>query len=118
MKCQLCSNGDHCVELVTGSLHILFWNLLLSSDSHFLCITMCFSCSSTLVCLYLFILLLYLILLILDWNMDTFVFISETALKLDRLVGEVEDAVSSVMSKNLKKNSIPQSLEVITENYL
>ena len=50
--------------------------------------------------------------------MDTFVFISETALKLDRLVGEVEDAVSSVMSKNLKKNSIPQSLEVITENYL
>lgn len=36
---------------------------------------------------------------------------AETALKLDRLVGEVEDAVSSVMSKNLKKNSIPQSPE-------
>ncbi|KAJ8437674.1 hypothetical protein Cgig2_028612 [Carnegiea gigantea] len=58
-------------------------------------------------------LLLYLILLNLDWNMDTFVFISETALKLDSLVGEVEDAVSSAMSTNLKKNSIPQSLERI-----
>uniref|UniRef100_A0A7C8YRW2 RINT1-like protein MAG2 n=1 Tax=Opuntia streptacantha TaxID=393608 RepID=A0A7C8YRW2_OPUST len=36
---------------------------------------------------------------------------AETALKLDSLVGEVEDAVSSVMSKNFNKYSIAQSPE-------
>jgi len=62
-------------------------------------------------------LLWYLIPVNLDLNMDTFVFISETALKLDSLVGEVEDAVSSVMSKNFNKYSIAQSPEVITGKF-
>ncbi|KAH9618219.1 hypothetical protein KSS87_016163 [Heliosperma pusillum] len=34
---------------------------------------------------------------------------AETALKLDRLVGEIEDAVSSVMNRSLKKHFITQN---------
>lgn len=41
---------------------------------------------------------------------------AETALKLDSLVGEIEDAVSSVMNKNLRKHSIKQSSEEIYIN--
>ncbi|CAK7322843.1 unnamed protein product [Dovyalis caffra] len=35
----------------------------------------------------------------------------ETALKLDTLVGDIEDAVSSAMNKNLRKHSSTQSVE-------
>ncbi|KNA25920.1 hypothetical protein SOVF_002210 [Spinacia oleracea] len=38
---------------------------------------------------------------------------AETALKLDSLVGDIEDAVTSVMNKNLKKNSTRQYSEEI-----
>lgn len=50
--------------------------------------------------------------------MDLFALISETALKLDSLVGDIEDAVTSVMNRNLKKHSARQYSEVISANYL
>ena len=40
------------------------------------------------------------------------IYLSETALKLDTLVGDIEDAVSSVMNKNLKKHSSTQNSDV------
>jgi hypothetical protein len=39
---------------------------------------------------------------------------SETVLKLDSLVGDIEDTVSSIMNKNLRKNSSSQNSEVST----
>lgn len=38
--------------------------------------------------------------------------LSETALKLDSLIGDIEDAVSSTMTKNLKKYYSTQNSEV------
>lgn len=49
--------------------------------------------------------------------MDPFLFcfyILETALKLDSLVGDIEDAVTSVMNRNLKRHSIQQYSEVVS----
>ena len=96
---------------MTGSLHFFILEFAIVKRLPIFCALQCASHVQALLSVFIFSCFC-------DWNMDTFVFISETALKLDSLVGEVEDAVSSVMSKNLKKNSIPQSPEVITENYL
>ncbi|CAO2835147.1 unnamed protein product [Amaranthus hypochondriacus] len=41
---------------------------------------------------------------------------AETALKLDSLVGDIEDAVTSVMNRNLKRHSIQQYSEEILFN--
>ena len=37
-------------------------------------------------------------------------------MKLDSLVGDIEDAVTSVMNRNLKRHSIQQYSEVVPEN--
>lgn len=41
-------------------------------------------------------------------------YLPETALKLDTMVGDIEDAVSSTMKKNLKKHYSAQNSEVRT----
>lgn len=38
--------------------------------------------------------------------------LSETTMKLDSMVGDIEDAVSSAINKNLRKHSPAQSSEV------
>lgn len=43
---------------------------------------------------------------------NNFLHLSETALKLDTLVGDIEDTVSSAMNKNMRKLSSTQSSEV------
>lgn len=42
---------------------------------------------------------------------------SETVLKLDTLVGDIEDSVSSIMNKTLRKNSSLQNSEVSTLSF-
>lgn len=41
-----------------------------------------------------------------------FVCLSETALKLDTLIGDIEDAVSFTMTKNIRKHSSSQNSQV------
>lgn len=50
------------------------------------------------------------------YNISFFIFLylAETALKLDSLIGSVEEAVSSTLSKTLRKPSSVQSSEVRT----
>lgn len=43
-------------------------------------------------------------------------FLSETALKLNSLVGDIEDAVSSAMNNNLRRHSSTQNSEVSTSH--
>lgn len=44
--------------------------------------------------------------------LNCFLCLPETALKLDTLVGDIEDAVSHTMNKNLRKHSSVQNSEV------
>jgi hypothetical protein len=53
----------------------------------------------------------YVVYIVCDQNfafLKNLFYLSETALKLDTLVGDIEDAVSSIMNKNLRKHSSTQ----------